>query len=439
MKNFFALAFAGVFLMGAANSRAAAQYGGPDSIHDGRGNYVERGNSRSFQYGQYRVTVKPRLNAEQTRAAVEELKARQARASAKIEAAKRVPVVRENVVPKSPVREIPNQRIPQQLRLAFEKIRDACPGARIISDCRPGETWGHHRTCEAIDVVAPDYDCVYAQLKDFPGGVSRDAHTMNFNPRHIHLSYAPGKIEWGCWFNHMGIHGGTGSGPRCQKLIHVGGNNFRKVVWADEKPVQLASLGDEPIRRTDDSLSRIERFHGKRAVEMVRLMDAEAKSYGIDLTTQRAITQIESGFDPTKRPIPKGHTKPTSPAYGLCQIIDFYWPHLKLPKTPTPEQQARACAVVTAENTGVLREALDREPTREELYLAHFQGATAALAIMRADKNAKVVDILNSLQPGMGWKVMEANKHMWSTPTTGAFLKWIDKRMREALVVVSGN
>lgn len=92
MKSLITIAFAGALSLVPFNS-SANPFGGPDSIHLGGNVYAERAQVRTFQSGRFTVKVKPRLNAEQARKAVEEMKARQARASAKIEAAKKSPLI----------------------------------------------------------------------------------------------------------------------------------------------------------------------------------------------------------------------------------------------------------------------------------------------------------------------------------------------------------
>lgn len=68
-------------------------YGGPDSVYVNGVGYVERPQSHAVQYGSYRVTVKPKLNREQTAAAARELKARSDRIGRKIEAARNAPLI----------------------------------------------------------------------------------------------------------------------------------------------------------------------------------------------------------------------------------------------------------------------------------------------------------------------------------------------------------
>jgi hypothetical protein len=103
----------------------------------------------------------------------------------------------------------PVHATPSELSGWFERVRSECSGFRIISAHRPGDTWGLHRENKAIDIAGGNYDCAYRVLREFPGGMSIDAHNPRIN--HIHLSWNPGGKEWGARFNHPVFQGGIGN------------------------------------------------------------------------------------------------------------------------------------------------------------------------------------------------------------------------------------
>lgn len=81
-------------------------------------------------------------------------------------------------------------------------IQARCPGTRIVSSVRHTRVRGSgrmslHASGRAVDVHG-QWDCIYAQLRGWPGGYSTDARRM----RHIHISY--GGPEQGKRFAHYG-------------------------------------------------------------------------------------------------------------------------------------------------------------------------------------------------------------------------------------------
>ena len=84
------------------------------------------------------------------------------------------------------------------------QIQAACPGAHVISAIRHTRIRGTrrlslHATGEAVDMRG-NASCVYAQLRDWPGGYSTDYGRV----KHIHISLAANGREAGLRF----VHGG---------------------------------------------------------------------------------------------------------------------------------------------------------------------------------------------------------------------------------------
>jgi len=75
-------------------------------------------------------------------------------------------------------------------------------GSRVISGYRHTriagtEVWSLHALGRAVDMQG-NPGCIYAHLRDWPGGVSIDYSRV----RHVHFSYAPDGMEWGARFAH---------------------------------------------------------------------------------------------------------------------------------------------------------------------------------------------------------------------------------------------
>jgi hypothetical protein len=86
------------------------------------------------------------------------------------------------------------------------QIQSSCPGAHVISGLRHTRIRGSgrmslHATGEAVDMRG-NPSCVYAQLRDWPGGYSTDYGRA----KHIHISLAANGREAGLRFAHGGKH-----------------------------------------------------------------------------------------------------------------------------------------------------------------------------------------------------------------------------------------
>lgn len=86
--------------------------------------------------------------------------------------------------------------------------------------------------------------------------------------------------------------------------------------------------------------------------------------------------QVESGLNPRAQ-------NPRSSAGGLFQFLDGTAKQYSLADKFDPAANAEAAARFTNDNRNALRNALGREPTNGELYLAHQQGAGGAIALLR--------------------------------------------------------
>jgi len=82
------------------------------------------------------------------------------------------------------------------------QIQSACAGAHVISGVRHTHIRGTgrmslHHTGEAVDMRG-NPSCVYAQLRDWPGGYSTDYGRV----QHVHISLAANGREAGLRFSH---------------------------------------------------------------------------------------------------------------------------------------------------------------------------------------------------------------------------------------------
>jgi hypothetical protein len=119
---------------------------------------------------------------------------------------------------------------------------------------------------------------------------------------------------------------------------------------------------------------------------IAQVIQTAAQRHGVDPNALMTIAQIESNFDPAAK-------NPKSSAGGLFQMLDATAQQYGLQNKNDPMQSADAAARLMKDNAAVMRRALDREPTSQELYLAHQQGATGALRLLQ-NPNARAVDVV---------------------------------------------
>lgn len=134
------------------------------------------------------------------------------------ERAAQAPLVREALA-YAPADDVPVAREPRNVRgvsisgivpaLAAKAaaISAACPGAHVISAVRHTRIRGTrrmslHASGEAVDMRG-NPSCIYAQLRDWPGGYSTDYGRA----QHVHISLSSSGREMGLRFAHGGGRG----------------------------------------------------------------------------------------------------------------------------------------------------------------------------------------------------------------------------------------
>ncbi len=133
-------------------------------------------------------------------------------------------------------------------------------------------------------------------------------------------------------------------------------------------------------------------------------------------------SQIESSGNPAAK-------NPNSSAGGLFQQIDSNAKEFGVVDRFDPMQSTEGAIKFAQQNQRILRDALGREPTAAELYLAHQQGGGGAKALL-ANAGENVVSVLTRLYKGNESKARDAvnlnggNESM----TAGQFANiWISK------------
>lgn len=111
-----------------------------------------------------------------------------------------------------------------------------------------------------------------------------------------------------------------------------------------------------------------------------------ANQQGVSPNVLSYIAQVESGGNPNAK-------NPNSSAGGLFQFIDSTANQYGVQDRFNPEQASNAAARLLKDNSSFLSKRLGREPTQDELYLAHQQGAQGAYNLL-SNPNARASDIV---------------------------------------------
>lgn len=142
-----------------------------------------------------------------------------------------------------------------------------------------------------------------------------------------------------------------------------------------------------------------------------------ANRHGIPLDIALPIIQGESTFDPTRdmsKKINPKTGKPYSSAYGYGQMLDSNWAEVGMTKSSDPDVQAEAVARLLRQRIDYLQRN-GIETTLPNVWGAHFVGPGSYAALLRADPNAPLRDVLLPLYGN--------NKYAQATTGNGSLLQ----------------
>jgi len=166
-----------------------------------------------------------------------------------------------------------------------------------------------------------------------------------------------------------------------------------------------------------------------------------AAKHGVDPAYLVAAARAESSLDPGAKPrVDPATGKRPSNAAGIFQMVPETAKQFGLPEdasTAPVEQQIEAGARFAALNKKVLQQALKRDPTPGEMYLAHFLGAGDAVKVLTAPKDLSGRGV--SLDGLVGSKSIAANKAILDGKTTDDVIEWANRKMLAAGAGGSAN
>lgn len=151
------------------------------------------------------------------------------------------------------------------------------------------------------------------------------------------------------------------------------------------------------------------------------MIETEARRQGVDPALAVATAWRESKLNPAA-------ANPTSTARGPFQLLAANRQAAGLSDDAPVQDQVRGGVAFLKGTVDSLRQSLGREPTAAEVYMGHFQGAGTAAAIIRAAPDASLKSVLDNVQPGLGDKVIGANKFL-DGMSAGDFRNWAGRMM----------
>ena len=115
----------------------------------------------------------------------------------------------------------------------------------------------------------------------------------------------------------------------------------------------------------------------------------KAQQEGVNPSVALTIAHIETAgrFDHTAQ-------NPTSSAHGLFQILDKTWKGQGGGDRYSVDEQIKQGLKHIKNANASMRKSLGREPVEHEQYLGHLLGPGGAAAVLKADPNAKLIDVV---------------------------------------------
>jgi hypothetical protein len=115
----------------------------------------------------------------------------------------------------------------------------------------------------------------------------------------------------------------------------------------------------------------------------------KAQQEGINPSVALTISHIETGgnFNHTAK-------NPTSSAYGLFQVLNDSWKNLGGGDKNSVDEQIRIGLKHIKQANASMRKSLGRDPVAHEQYLGHLLGPAGASKVLKADTNAKLIDVV---------------------------------------------
>ena len=147
----------------------------------------------------------------------------------------------------------------------------------------------------------------------------------------------------------------------------------------------------------------------------------KAQQEGVNPSVALTISHIETGGQ-----FSHSAKNPTSTAYGLFQVLDKSWKDLGGKDRNNVDEQIRIGLKHIKQADSYMRKSLGREPVAHEQYLGHLLGPGGASAVLKADPNAKLIDVVRKYDAKNADAIVK-NNGMSDLTVGQAISKWQTK------------
>lgn len=152
----------------------------------------------------------------------------------------------------------------------------------------------------------------------------------------------------------------------------------------------------------------------------------KAQQEGIDPSVALTIAKMESDFSNTAQPPIGKDGKRLSSAHGLFQVLDDSWKRLGGGNRNDVNEQIRIGFKHMKEAERYIKKNIGRDLQPHEHYLGHLLGPGGASAVLKADPNAKLIDIVRKYDSKNADAIVN-NNGMSGLTVSQAVGKWKQK------------
>jgi ddrB-like ParB superfamily domain/Transglycosylase SLT domain len=150
-----------------------------------------------------------------------------------------------------------------------------------------------------------------------------------------------------------------------------------------------------------------------------KLIARKASQDGVDPTVALTIAQLESGFSATAK-------NPKSSAYGLFQPLKSTWKQFGGGDKNDVNEQIKVGLKHIKQANSYIKQKIGREPVAHEQYLGHLLGPGGAVHVLKADPNAKLIDVVRKYDAKNANDIVN-NNGMTGMTVAQAIDKWRKK------------
>jgi hypothetical protein len=144
-----------------------------------------------------------------------------------------------------------------------------------------------------------------------------------------------------------------------------------------------------------------------------------ASQEGVDPSVALTIAQMESNFSHTTK-------NPNSTAQGLFQVLDKTWKNLGGGDRFNVDEQIRIGLKHIKQANNYIAKNIGRAPVAHEQYLGHLLGPSGAVHVLKADPNAKLIDVVSQFDKKNAVDIVN-NNGMTGMTVGQAIDKWAKK------------